>query len=58
MQMTEPSTIKSELKRPIPLILLAAAIVGWVVVISLVVSRNELRSDMEARLQTAESIVH
>ncbi len=53
--MTDPSTLKSEFTRPVPLILLAAAVLGWIIVISLLFSRNELRSDMESRLKAAEA---
>lgn len=52
--MADGPSIRSELRRPVPLILLVAAILGWAGVIFLAISRADIRSDLQQEVRTIE----
>jgi hypothetical protein len=47
--------VAAQLKRPLPLALAAAAVLGWILVIVLLVSRSSLESDLTARIEESEA---
>jgi chromosome segregation ATPase len=50
---TMANDTRSEMKRPIPMILAAVAVVGWIAVVWLAVSRNNVEEDLDQQLQAA-----
>ncbi len=58
--MTDTSEITRELKRPVPLVLLVAAVIGWIAVIGLLISGAGTRSELEevelARVAVADEL--
>jgi septal ring factor EnvC (AmiA/AmiB activator) len=48
------ATIGQELRRPVPLILLAVAVLGWIVAISAIVANQQNKRDSTARIESLE----